>query len=74
MAKQIKRSEIAEQDLYKDIRDSAEKTIAHINELNDSLSQTAIVVKRELQKPLQATLESISNVNKSVDVMNDTME
>ena len=74
MAKQIKRSEIAEQDLYKDIRDSAEKTIAHINELNDSLSQTAIVVKRELQKPLQATLESISNVNKSVDIMNDTME
>jgi len=74
MAKQIKRSEIAEQDLYKDIRDSAEKTIAHINELNESLSQTAIVIKKELQKPLQATLESISNVNKSVDIMNDTME
>ena len=32
MAKQIKRAEIAEQDLYKDIRDSAEQTITHINE------------------------------------------
>ena len=74
MAKQIKRSEIAEQDLYKDIRDSAEQTITHINELNDSLSKTAIVVKKELQKPLQVTLEGINNVNQSVDIMNETME
>ena len=74
MAKQIKRAEIAEQDLYKDIRDSAEQTITHINELNDSLSKTAIVVKKELQKPLQVTLEGINNVNQSVDVMNETME
>lgn len=49
MAKQIKRSEIAEQDLYRDIRDSAEKTIININELNQSLSDTAMVLKKELK-------------------------
>jgi len=74
MAKQIKRSEIAEQDLYRDIRDSAEKTINHINDLNDSLSQTAIVLQKELKKPLQVTLEGISSVNTTVNAMNETME
>jgi hypothetical protein len=74
MAKQIKRSEIAEQDLYRDIRDSAEKTITHINDLNESLSETATVLSKELKKPLKATIESISSVKTSVDIMNETME
>ena len=74
MAKQIKRSEIAEQDLYRDIRDSAEKTINHINDLNESLSQTAIVLKKELKKPLEASLSSITAVTKSAETMNKTME
>lgn len=74
MAKQIKRSEIAEQDLYKDIRDSAEKTINHINDLNESLSHTADVLKKDLKKPLKATLDSISNVTSSAKAMNETMD
>ena len=40
MAKQIKRSEIAEKDLYKEIRDSAKKTVTKINSLNKSLKKT----------------------------------
>lgn len=74
MAKQIKRSEIAEQDLYKEIRDSAEQTIEYIEYLNDSLKDTAKVLSKELKKPLQITMEGISNVNQSVEVMNDTMQ
>ena len=74
MAKQIKRSEIAEQDLYRDIRDSAEKTINHINDLNESLSHTAEVLKKELKKPLEATLNGISSVTKSAKVMNETID
>ena len=74
MAKQIKRSEIAEQDLYKDIRDSAEKTINHINDLNESLSHTANVLKKDLKKPLEATLEGISKVTTSAKAMNETMD
>lgn len=74
MGKQIKRSEIAEQDLYKEIRDSAEETIKHINDLNESLGNTAEVLKKELQKPLKATLSSITAVTNSAETMNKTME
>ncbi len=74
MAKQIKRSEIAEIDLYKDIRDSAEKTIIHINDLNQSLETTAKVLKSELDKPIKVTLEGIADLNDSFVLMNKTMD
>lgn len=74
MGKQIKRSEIAEKDLYKDIRNSAEKTISHIDELNESLSKTANVLKRELDKPLEETLEGLHSLTSSTKAMNETME
>ena len=74
MAKQIKRSEIAEEDLYKDIRDSASKSIDMINDLNSSLERTADVLKDQISKPLKITLEGIDNLNKSVAEMNTTMD
>lgn len=73
MGKQIKRDEIAEKDLYKDIRDSAEATINHINDLNESLGNTAKVLRKELEKPLEATLNSIEGVTKVSEEMNKTM-
>lgn len=73
MGKQIKRSEIAEKDLYKEIRDSAEQTINHINDLNESLGNTAKVLRKELEKPLEATLNSIEGVTKVSAEMNKTM-
>jgi len=74
MAKQIKRSEIAEKDLYKDIRDSAEKTIEHIEYLNDTLGDTAKVLQSELKNPLKVTMEGLSKLNTSFFTMNETME
>ena len=74
MGKQIKRSEIAEKDLYKEIRASAEITITQINDLNESLSHTAEVLKKDLKQPLKATLEGIEGVTKSADEMNKVMD
>lgn len=74
MAKQIKRSEIAEEDLYKEIRISAEKTIKQVDALNESLSDTANVLKKELNKPIEASLKSINDLDKNVKLMNDTIE
>ena len=74
MANQIKRSEIAEEDLYKDIRVSAEKTIEFVEYLNSTLKETAIVIQKDLKKPLDNTIESIDSLNKSSKLMNETME
>ena len=52
MAKQIKRSEIAEKDLYKNIRDSAEQTIEFVEYLNESLRETAQVLNKQLKQHL----------------------
>lgn len=74
MAKQIKRSEIAEKDLYLEIRESAEKTIEYIEYLNESLGDTAKVLQSKLKKPLKVTMEGLEAVNTTVGEMNDTMQ
>ena len=73
MAKQIKRSEIAEKDLYKEIRDSAKKTVTKINSLNKSLKKTAEVIKTDLSSPLDKTVSGLTKLNTSVSKMNATM-
>jgi ABC-type transporter Mla subunit MlaD len=74
MANQIKRNEIAEEDLYKEIRQSAEDTIKTVNELNESLTKSASVLKTELKKPLDNTIESIDDLQKRTEEMNDLTE
>ena len=59
---QIKRSEIAESDLYKEIRDSAKKTIDQLNLMNASLKQSAEIIKNELSVGLEKTTKGIQNV------------
>lgn len=59
---QIKRSEIAESDLYKEIRDSAQKTIQQLNLMNASLKQSAEIIKNELSVGLEKTTKGIQNV------------
>ena len=73
MAKQIKRSEIAEKDLYKEIRDSAKKTVTKINALNKGLKRTAEVIKTDLSAPLTKTVSGLTKLNTSVSKMNATM-
>ena len=73
MAKQIKRSEIAEQDLYKEVRDSAKKTITQINSLNKKLKNTAEVLQGELSQPLKTTLEGLTKLDTQITQANTTM-
>lgn len=74
MGKQIKRSEIAEDDLYKEIRKSAEDTIEYIEYLNEALSETAKVIKTQLDKPLEATVKSITSVTEAAKDMNKVVD
>jgi hypothetical protein len=74
MANQIKRSEIAEEDLYKEIRESADKTIKIVETLNLNLEKTAKVLQTELKKPLDNTIESIEKLQTSSKLMSEAME
>ncbi len=74
MAKQIKRSEIAQKDLYKEIRDSAIETIDQIDSLNETLRDTAKVINSQLKKPLESTMQSLKTLNDATVIMNDSME
>ena len=74
MAKQIKRTDIAETDLYKDIRDSATKTIVEINKVNQELQKTAQVIASSLKGELDKTTKSIENFSKNVTTMNAVVD
>lgn len=74
MAKQIKRSEIAEQDLYKEIRDSANKTISSIDRLNQSLKKTAQSIKKDLQGPITKSVQGINKLEASSKQMNEVLK
>ncbi len=63
---QIKRSEIAEQDLYKEIRDSAKKTIQVLDQMNVQLKQTASTIKTDLNAGMQKSTASINKMSKAV--------
>ena len=45
---QIKRSDIAESDLYKEIRDSAKKTLTELDKMNVGLKKTATTISKTL--------------------------
>lgn len=63
MAKQIKSSEIYEDDIFKNIRESAEKTIETINKINAEFKQTGEVLKKSIGG---AKFDSAKSVNEFV--------
>jgi len=74
MAKQIKRSDIAEKDLYRDIRKSAEDSIATVEILNEEIGKTADILLKKLKKPLDVTAEGLKELAKNSDKLNDIMK
>jgi len=74
MAKQIKRSDVSEKDLYRDIRKSAEDTIGTVESLNKELSETAEVLLKKLKKPLDVTAEGLKEVTENSDKLNEIMK
>ena len=70
MANRIKRSEIAEEDLFKSIRDSAKKTIETLNSMNKSLKKTASTIKSDLKGASFGNSEQINKVTKAIQQAN----
>jgi len=71
---QIKRSEIAESDLYKEIRDSAQKTIQQLDLLNKELRESAQIIKSELATGLEKTTASINKYTQASKKAETTMK
>eukprot|EP01049_Picozoa_sp_SAG25_P003282 SAG25_NODE_188_length_12354_cov_23.716116_4_plen_1319_part_00 len=71
---QIKRSEISEKDLYKDIRDSAKKTITMLDKMNVQLKKTGTTLKTELNGTLQKTTAGIQKMQQAVAKADSTMK
>ena len=71
---QIKRTEIAEADLYKEIRDSAEKTMEQLDLLNNELRETANIIKSELKTGLENTTASINKYTQASKKAEATMK
>tara|TARA_R110000772_G_scaffold9622_7_gene31552 strand:+ start:1962 stop:6005 length:4044 start_codon:yes stop_codon:yes gene_type:complete len=63
---QIKRSEIAENDLYKEVRDSAKSTIAMLDKLNVGLKKTGQIIQKDLTGNLDKTTAGINKLSNAV--------
>ena len=63
---QIKRSEIAEKDLYKEVRDSAKSTITMLDKLNVGLKKTGQIIQKDLTGNLDKTTAGINKLSNAV--------
>ena len=70
MAKKITSSDIAEIDIFKYIRDSAEKTITSIEKINNEFRETATVLKKGITGAKFDNSKSIDEFGKSVTKVN----
>jgi TP901 family phage tail tape measure protein len=70
MAKKISSSEIAEDDLFGKIRESAEETIVIIDKLSKSLTETAETVKKSIGGAKFDSSKAIDNFVKSTEKAN----
>lgn len=71
MAKKILKSEIAEDDLFGQIRSSAEETIVIIDKLSKALTETAEAVKKSVGGAKFDSTKAIDNFVKSTKQAND---
>jgi TP901 family phage tail tape measure protein len=65
MAKQIKRTDIVEDDIFKVTRESAEATLVSISKLNDELKESAKILSDDLNKALTNTSQGINSFVKA---------
>jgi len=70
MAKKITRQEIAENDIFGDIRESADETIAVIDKLSAALTETAEAVKKSVGGAKFDSTKAIDNFVKSTEKAN----
>ena len=74
MANRIKRSDVAEEDLFKSIRDSAKKTIETLDKMNTSLKKTATSIKGSLKGTSFGNAKDINDVTAAIRKANKVKE
>ena len=74
MAKQIRRSDIAEADLYKEIRDSAVITQVQLEKLNAELRKSGQAMKNDLSSGIEKTYAGLMKIDKAISQANKTMQ
>jgi myosin heavy subunit len=62
MAKQIKRQDISEEDLFKSVRESAEKTLKTLSDMNNVLKSNAQILSTELKNATTASAKGINEL------------
>lgn len=70
MANTIKRSDISEEDVFKDIRDSARKTQTEIESLNEELIETAEILDKDISNAKFVDTASINKATKAFEKAN----
>jgi hypothetical protein len=62
MAKQIKRQDISEEDLFKSVRESAEKTLKTLSEMNTVLQTNAKILSGDIKNATTASAKGINDL------------
>jgi len=70
MAKQIKRTDIVEDDIFKVTRESAENTLKKIDELNVGLKESSKILSEDLKKAMTETSKGINDFVKASEKAN----
>ena len=70
MAEVIKRRDISEEDVYKDVRESAEKTIKVTKELNAELIENARIIEKDVNKAVTSSAKGIRDFIKLTEQAN----
>lgn len=71
---QIKRSDIAEADLYKEIRESAKKTITELDKMNVSLKKSASTIQKSLTASLNKSTAGIKKMGNAIKQADQAMK
>lgn len=70
MAKQIKRTDIVEDDIFRVTRESAEETLVSISKLNEELEQSSKILSEDLKKAMTDTSKGINDFVKASEKAN----
>lgn len=74
MARQIKRSDISEEDVFKAVRDSANETLNTIKKLNEGLNNVATTLKGDIKNAKFGDASSIQKFTKAIQDANKARE
>lgn len=74
MAKQIKRADIAEDDVFKGVRDSAKETLNDLGKLNDELKETVTILKSSISGAKFGNTDQINKFTTAIKAASKAMK